>query len=106
LFASTGTKDPSASDILYVKGLAAPLTVNTVPEATLKAFADHGELTSELRADGGDSEKVLDKFRDAGVDLQALAAKLQEDGAASFVASWNELLSVIASKASLLAKAS
>ena len=80
LFASTGTKDPKASDILYVKGLAAPLTVNTMPEGTLKAFADHGELGAELRADGGDSEKVLGEFRSAGVDLDALAAKLQDGG--------------------------
>jgi transaldolase len=106
LFASTGTKDPNAPDILYVKGLVAPLTVNTMPEGTLKAFADHGELGSELRADGGDSEKVLGKFRKAGVDLAALAAKLQDEGAASFVTSWNELLGVIASKCSSLAKAS
>jgi transaldolase len=106
LFASTGTKDPKASDILYVKGLVAPLTVDTVPEGTLKAFADHGELGSELRADGGDSEKVLGEFRKAGVDIDALAAKLQEEGAASFVASWNELLSVISSKCASLAKAS
>ncbi len=106
LFASTGTKDPKAPDILYVKGLVAPLTVNTVPESTLKAFASHGELGSELRADGGDSEKVLGEFRKAGVDLDALAAKLQEEGATSFVASWNELLGVIASKGSSLAKAS
>jgi transaldolase len=106
LFASTGTKDPSAPDILYVKGLAAPLTVNTVPEATLKAFADHGELGAELRSDGGDSERVLGRFRKAGVDLDALAAKLQEEGAASFVASWKDLLGVIASKGSSLAKAS
>lgn len=106
LFASTGTKDPKASDILYVKGLIAPLTVNTMPEGTLTAFADHGELSAELRADGGDAEKVLSEFRQAGVDLAALAAKLQEDGAASFVASWNELLGVIAAKSSSLAKAS
>lgn len=106
LFASTGTKDPKAPDILYVKGLVAPLTVNTMPEGTLKAFADHGELSSELRADGGDSESVLSEFRKAGVDLDALAARLQEEGAASFVASWNDLLSVIASKGSSLAKAS
>lgn len=106
LFASTGTKDPKAPDILYVKGLAAPLTVDTMPEGTLKAFAEHGELGAELRADGGDSRKVLDKFREAGVDLDALAAKLQEDGAASFVASWNDLLGVIASKSSSLARAS
>jgi transaldolase len=105
LFASTGTKDPKAPDILYVKGLIAPLTVNTVPEGTLKAFGDHGELGSELRADGGDSGKVLDEFRKAGVSLDALAAKLQEEGAASFVASWNELLGVIGSKGSSLAKA-
>jgi transaldolase len=106
LFASTGTKDPKAPDILYVRGLVAPLTVNTVPEGTLKAFANHGEVGSELRADGGDSGKVLAEFRKAGVDLEALAAKLQDEGAASFVGSWNELLGVIASKGSSLAKAS
>ena len=106
LFASTGTKDPKASDILYIKGLAAPLTVNTMPEGTLKAFADHGELDAQLRTDGGDSEQVLSEFRKAGVDLDALAAKLQQDGAASFVASWNELLGVIAAKGASLAKAS
>ena len=106
LFASTGTKDPKASDILYIKGLVAPLTVNTMPEGTLKAFAEHGEVGAELRADGGDSDKVLGEFRKAGVDLDALAAKLQDEGAASFVASWNELLGVIASKGSSLARAS
>jgi transaldolase len=106
LFASTGTKDPKASDILYIKGLVAPLTINTMPEGTLKAFAEHGELGPELRADGGDSENVLSKFRKAGVDLDALAAKLQKDGAESFVTSWNELLKVIASKSSSLAQAS
>lgn len=98
LFASTGTKDPNASDILYIKGLVAPLTVNTMPEGTLKAFADHGELGPELRDDGGDSGKVLEEFRKADVDLNALAAKLQQDGAAAFVASWKELLGVIAAK--------
>jgi len=106
LFASTGTKDPKAPDILYVKGLAAPLTVNTMPEGTLKAFADHGELGPELPIDGGDCERVLAEFRGAGVDLDALATKLQDEGAASFVASWNELLDVIASKSASLAKAS
>jgi len=106
LFASTGTKDPKASDILYIKGLVAPLTINTMPENTLKAFADHGELGTELRADAGEAEKILGEFRKAGVDLAALAAKLQEDGAASFVASWNNLLGVIASKGSSLAQAS
>lgn len=105
LFASTGTKDPKASDILYVKGLFAPLTINTVPEGTLKAFADHGEVGAELRADGGDSERVCAEFRKAGVDIDALAAKLQEEGAASFAASWNELLAVIASRSASLAKA-
>ena len=106
LFASTGTKDPKASDILYIKALVAPLTVNTMPEGTLKAFADHGEVGPELRADGGDSAKVLGEFRKASVDLNALAAKLQDEGAASFVASWNNLLGVIASKGSALARAS
>jgi transaldolase len=106
LFASTGTKDPKASDILYVRGLVAPLTINTMPENTLKAFAEHGELGAELRADGGDSEKVLNTFRKVGVDLDALAAQLQKDGAASFVTSWKELLGVITSKGSALAQAS
>jgi transaldolase len=106
LFASTGTKDPKASDLLYVKGLVAALTVNTMPEGTLRAFADHGELSAQLPADGGDSGQVLSEFRKAGVDLDGLAAKLQEDGTASFVASWNELLGVIAAKTSSLAQAS
>jgi transaldolase len=106
LFASTGAKDPKVSDILYVKALGAPLTVNTVPEGTLMAFADHGQLGTELTANGGDCERVLTEFRRAGVDVEALAAKLQEDGAASFVASWNDLLGVIASKSAALAKAS
>jgi len=103
LFASTGTKDPNASDILYVKGLAAPLTVNTMPENTLKAFAEHGELGPLIASDGGDFESVLADFTKAGVDLDALAAKLQEEGAAAFVTSWNELLKVIASKSASLA---
>src|SRR6202140_1428160 len=98
LWASTGTKDPEASDILYVKSLAAPLTVNTMPEATLKALADHGELGAILRADGGDAEEVLAGFAKAGVDVDALATRLQDEGAASFVKSWNELMGVIASK--------
>lgn len=98
LFASTGTKDPKASDILYVKGLAAPLTVNTMPENTLKAFADHGELDADWSANDTASERVLEAFRQGGIDLDALATKLQDDGAASFVASWNDLLGVIATK--------
>src|SRR6516225_9804293 len=105
LWASTGTKDPSASEILYVKGLAAPFTVNTMPEATLKALATNNELGSILPADGGDCEEVLAEFAKAGVDINALAAKLQEDGAKSFVKSWNELLAVIASKSEALKKA-
>jgi len=106
LWASTGTKDPKASDVLYVKGLAAPFTVNTMPEATLKALADHGELGATLRPDGGDSEKVLAQFAKAGIDTGALAAQLQDEGAKSFVKSWNELMDVIASKSAALKKAS
>jgi transaldolase len=105
LWASTGTKDPKASDILYIKNLAAPFTVNTMPEATLKALADHGELSSILPADGGDCEEVLGQFAKAGVDVGALAAKLQEDGAKSFVQSWNDLMTVITSKSAVLKKA-
>ena len=105
LWASTGTKDPSASDILYVKELAAPYTVNTMPEATLKALAKHNELGSILPADGGDCEVVLAQFKDAKVDIDSLAAQLQDDGAKSFVKSWEELLGVIASKSALLKKA-
>lgn len=105
LWASTGTKDPTASDVLYVKSLAAPFTVNTMPEATLKALAGHTELGSILPADGGDSEEVLAQFHEAGIDINALAAQLQDEGAKSFVKSWNELLSVIESKAAGFEKA-
>src|SRR5579863_4313984 len=83
LWASTGTKDPKASDVLYVKALAAPFTVNTMPDGTLKALADHGELGATLPADGGDCEQVLAQFSKAGVDVDALAAQLQEEGAKS-----------------------
>jgi transaldolase len=106
LWASTGTKDPSASDILYVRSLAAPFTVNTMPETTLKALADHGMLGGMLTADGGDSEAVLARFAAAGVDVVALASQLQDEGAKSFVASWRELMDVIISKSALLHKAS
>ena len=102
LLASTGTKDPKASDILYIKALAAPLTINTMPENTLKAVADHGELGAPMAADGGDSDAVLREFARAGVDDTALAARLQEEGASAFVKSWNELQSVIASKSAAL----
>jgi transaldolase len=106
LWASTGTKDPKASDVLYIKALAAPFTVNTMPENTLKALADHGEITEIMSADGGDNEAALDEFATAGIDTYELAAKLQEDGAKSFVSSWNNLMAVIASKSANLAKAS
>jgi transaldolase len=106
LWASTGTKNPKASDVLYVKGLASPFTVNTMPEETLKALADHGEVGASLPADGGDCEEVLAKFAKAGVDVNAVAAQLQEEGAKSFVQSWNELMTVIDSKSAALKKAS
>jgi transaldolase len=102
LWASTGTKDPQASDVLYVKALAAPFTVNTMPETTLKALARHAELGSILPADGGDCEEVLARFAKAGIDVDALAARLQDEGARAFVKSWNELLTVIDSKVAVL----
>ena len=105
LWASTGTKDPKASDVLYVKALAAPFTVNTMPEATLLALADHGELGSIMSADGGDCEAVLARFSEASVNLEALAAQLQVEGAKAFVKSWDELLAVIASKSNALKQA-
>ncbi len=104
LWASTGTKDPKASDILYVKALAAPFTVNTMPEGTLKALADHGQLDSILPADGGDCEEVLAQFAKAGIDVVALAAQLQDEGAKSFVKSWNELMESIDSRSSAIKK--
>lgn len=105
LFASTGTKDPKASDVLYIKELAAPLTVNTMPEKTLKAFAEHGEVTGILPADAGDSDAVLTQFAAVGVEVESLARTLQDEGAASFIQSWNELMAVIESKSSALQKA-
>jgi transaldolase len=105
LFASTGTKDPKASDVLYVKELAAPLTIDTIPEKTLKAFAEHGDVTGTLPGDGGDSDTVLAQFAALGIEVESLAAKLQSDGAASFVKSWNELMTVIESKSAALQKA-
>ena len=91
--------------MLYIKALAAPFTVNTMPEGTLKALADHGEIGAILPADGGDCEEVLAQFAKAGIDVDALAAQLQEEGAKSFVKSWNELLAVIESKSAALKKA-
>jgi len=105
LWASTGTKDPKASDILYVKALAAPFTVNTMPEATLKALAEHTDFGNILPADGGDCEQVLAQFAKAGINIDALAAQLQDEGAKSFVKSWNELMDVIKSKSAVLNKA-
>jgi transaldolase len=106
LWASTGTKDPKASDVLYVKALAAPFTVNTMPDGTLQALANHGEIGAILPADGGDCEQVLAEFTKAGIDVDALAAQLQDEGAKSFVKSWNELMAVIDSKSAALKKAS
>ncbi len=106
LFASTGTKDPKASDILYIKALAAPFTVNTMPENTLKAFGDHGETSGPLVADGGDAETVLAQFTRAGIDIPALAARLQDEGAKAFVKSWDELMGVIETKSDAFRKAS
>jgi transaldolase len=106
LLASTGTKDPKASDILYVKALAAPYTVNTMPEATLKAFADHGEVGAGMPVDGGDCESVLTQFARAGIDLDALASRLQNEGAEAFIRSWNDLIGVVAAKSKALEKAS
>jgi transaldolase len=98
LWASTGTKDPDASDTLYIEAFASPFTVNTMPEPTLLAFADHGEVGDLLPADGGNAELVLKEFGDAGIDVTALAARLQEEGKQSFNKSWEELLSSIASQ--------
>jgi transaldolase len=102
LMASTGTKDPRAPDILYVKGLAAPHTVNTMPERTLKAFADHGQIGQPLAPDGGDCEAVVAEHAKAGIDIDALAARLQDEGAKAFVKSWHQLLAVIESKSAAL----
>jgi transaldolase len=104
LWASTGTKDPKVSDILYVKSLAAPFTVNTMPEKTLIALSRQKELGSILPADGGDCNEVLSQFSRAGIDVDLLAAQLQEEGAKAFVKSWNELMSVIDAKTVILRK--
>jgi transaldolase len=106
LWASTGTKDPEASDVLYVKSLAAPFTVNTMPEGTLKALADPGDVGATIPADGGDSEKELARFAEAKIDVDALAKQLQDEGAKSFVNSWTDLMGVIGSKSAALKRAS
>ena len=96
LWASTGTKDPDASDVLYIEGLVAPFTVNTMPEKTLHAFADHGDVGTPLPVDGGDAEETLAEFDRAGIDVDALAAKLQVDGAEAFSKSWRDMLETLA----------
>jgi transaldolase len=105
LWASTGTKDPKASDVHCIKGLAAPFTVNTMPEATPKALADHGELGPILPAHGGDADDVLARFAKAGIDTDALAVRLQDEEAKTFIKSWEELLEVIVSKSEVLKRA-
>lgn len=106
LWASTGTKDASIPDTLYVAALAAPLTVDTMPEATLKAFADHGKLNGGLRSDASHGENILAQFTNAGIDLNAIATRLQEEGAESFVRAWKDLMTVIDSKCGQLKKVS
>jgi transaldolase len=103
LWASTGTKDPKASDVLYIKALAAPFTVNTMPEATLEALAEHDELGEVLSADGGGCEEVLSRFANAGIDVDSLGGQLQDEGAKSFVASWKELMECLELKSSRIA---
>ncbi len=103
LWASTGTKDPQASDVLYIEALAAPDTINTIPDTTLHAFADHGEVRGTMAEDGEHAESVLAEFQRAGVDVAALAADLQREGAEAFVKSWNGLLECIAAKSEALA---
>lgn len=103
LWASTGTKDPDASDVLYITALAAPFTINTMPEPTLHNFADHGVVGELLPVDGGNAEETIAKFTQAGIDCDRLAESLQREGAEAFVKSWNELLARIASEATLKA---
>ena len=106
LWASTGTKDPKASATLYITALAAPFTVNTMPEGTLKALAEPGGAVTTMPTDGGDCEQVLARFASAKIDVKALAARLQDEGATSFINSWNELMGVIGSKSDVLKRAS
>jgi transaldolase len=104
LWASTGTKDPHASDTLYVEALAAPDTIDTMPEKTLRAFADHGSVRATMAADGGDADATLAQFAAAGIDVHAVAQQLQQEGAQAFVDSWTELLQRIAGKRTALAE--
>ena len=105
LWASTGTKDPAAPDVLYVEALAAPDTINTMPEKTLHAFAEHGKVKDPMPVDGGDAEAVLAKFAGEGVDHEALSAELQREGTAAFAKSWRDLMGSIASKSGAPSKA-
>lgn len=105
LWASTGTKDPAAADSLYIAALAAPDTINTMPEKTLLAWADHGKLVGAMRADGADAEAVLAEFARVGIDEDVLAADLQREGAQAFAQSWSELLEQISSKSAILKEA-
>jgi transaldolase len=105
LWASTGTKDPAAPDTLYVEALAAPDTIDTMPENTLRAFAEHGEIRGMVAEDSGNAEALLARFSEAGIDIEALAAELQHDGAQAFVASWNQLMQRIGDKSKVLVDA-
>jgi transaldolase len=98
LWASTSVKDPEAPDVLYVAALAAPFTINTMPDKTLQAFADHGTVGEFLPADGGDADQVIAAFAKAGIDTGSLADELQRQGAEDFVASWKDLLARISSR--------
>ena len=102
LWASTGTKDPHASDILYIRSLVAPYTINTMPEETLLAFADHGEMETSLSAEKNKSDQVLEDFKKAGIDYDQLADQLQKEGAAAFVNSWKNLLATIEAKSTII----
>ncbi|HET9119349.1 MAG TPA: transaldolase [Solirubrobacterales bacterium] len=103
LFASTGTKDPEAPDTLYIEAFAAPDTIDTMPDKTLKAFADHGKVGEPMPEDGGDADEVFKAHQEAGIDTDALGVKLQKDGAEAFVKSWTELLETIKSESERLA---
>jgi transaldolase len=103
LFASTGTKDPDASDVLYIEAFAAPETINTMPDKTLLAFADHGTVGDPIPADGGDADEVLAAFQSSGIDTDELAARLQREGAEAFDKSWHDLLESIESESRRLA---
>jgi transaldolase len=105
LWASTGTKDPAASDTMYIEALAAPDTINTIPEKTLLAFADHGKLKGAMRFDGGNAEELLKEFTREGVNEDALAAELQREGTEAFAKSWSDLMSRIAAKGEVLTSA-